>query len=41
MPHRDGAHVDVTNSTDAAGANGGGMNMDGARGVGARGANMD
>ena len=36
-----GCTSDGVNSTDAAGANGGGMNVDGARGVGMRGANVD
>ena len=35
-----GAHADSVNGTDAAGVNGGGVNVDGAR-VGTRGANVD
>ena len=39
--HADGPHRDGANGTDAAGANGVGMNMDSAWGLGARGANAD
>ena len=40
-PCMNGCALDGVNSADAAGVNGGGMNVDGARGMVVRGANLD